>query len=126
MDLLQPVVRPYAWGSRYGIAALLGRPVPTPGPEAELWMGAHPSAPSGLQRDGRRTSLEAVIAADPDTELGPDCVARFGTRLSFLLKVLSADQALSIQVHPSRSQAEAGFRPGTTSMTGPSPSCCAP
>ena len=110
MDLLQPVVRPYAWGSRYGIAALLGRPVPTPGPEAELWIGAHPSAPSGLQRDGRRTSLEAVIAADPDTELGPDCVARFGTRLSFLLKVLSADQALSIQVHPSRSQAEAGFR----------------
>jgi mannose-6-phosphate isomerase len=110
MDLLQPVVRPYAWGSRYGIAALQGRPVPSAGPEAELWMGAHPSAPSGLERDGRATTLDAVIAADPDRELGPRCVARFGTRLPFLLKVLSAEAALSIQLHPSRAQAQAGFR----------------
>ena len=43
-------------------------------------------------------------------ELGPRCVARFGPRLPFLLKLLSADRALSIQVHPSRAQAEAGFR----------------
>src|SRR5580693_6308661 len=106
MELLQPVIRPYAWGSRHGIAELQGRPVPAPGPEAELWMGAHPSAPSGVAE----TTLDAVIAADPDRELGPACVARFGPRLPFLLKVLSADQALSIQVHPSRAQAEAGFR----------------
>jgi mannose-6-phosphate isomerase len=110
MDLLQPVVQPYAWGSRYGIATLQGRPVPSAGLEAELWMGAHPSAPSGLERGGRRTTLDAVIAADPNRELGPRCVARFGTRLPFLLKVLSAEQALSIQLHPSRAQAEAGFR----------------
>ena len=103
-------MRPYAWGSRYGIATLQGRPVPSLGPEAELWMGAHPAAPSGLSHDGRRTTLDAVIAADPERELGSECVARFGTRLPFLLKVLSADQALSIQVHPSRAQAEAGFR----------------
>ena len=106
MELLQPVIRPYAWGSRTGIAELQGRPVPAPGPEAELWMGAHPSAPSGVAQ----TTLDAVIAADPDRELGPACVARFGPRLPFLLKVLSADQALSIQVHPSRAQAQAGFR----------------
>ena len=110
MDLLRPVVRPYAWGSRYGIATLQGRPVPSAGPEAELWMGAHPSAPSGLERNQQQTTLDAVIAADPGRELGPDCLARFGARLPFLLKVLSADQALSIQVHPSRAQAEAGFR----------------
>ncbi len=108
MELLQPVIRPYAWGSRHGIAALQGRPVPAPGPEAELWMGAHPSAPSGVAE----TTLDAVIAADPDRELGPACVARFGPRLPFLLKVLSADQALSIQLHPSRAQAQAGFRAG--------------
>src|SRR5277367_2528291 len=106
MELLQPVIRPYDWGSRHGIAELQGRPVPAPGPEAELWMGAHPSAPSGVAQ----TTLDAVIAADPDRELGPACVARFGPRLPFLLKVLSADQALSIQLHPSRAQAEAGFR----------------
>jgi mannose-6-phosphate isomerase len=106
MELLQPVIRAYTWGSRHGIAELQGRPVPAPGPEAELWIGAHPSAPSGLAG----TTLDAHIAADPDGELGPSCVARFGPRLPFLLKVLSADQALSIQLHPSRAQAEAGFR----------------
>src|ERR1700731_304929 len=106
MELLQPVIRPYAWGSRQGIAELQGRPVPAPGPEAELWMGAHPSAPSGVAG----SPLDAVIAADPDRQLGAACVARFGPRLPFLLKVLSADQALSIQVHPTRAQAQAGFR----------------
>ena len=50
-----------------------------------------------------------MIAAAPDRELGAECAARFGGRLPFLLKVLSADKALSIQVHPSRAQAEAGF-----------------
>jgi mannose-6-phosphate isomerase len=110
MDVLRPVVRPYPWGSRHAIAELVGRSVPAPGPEAELWMGAHPSAPSGVVRDARRTTLDAVIAADPDRELGPGCVARFGPRLPFLLKVLAAEQALSIQVHPSRAQAQAGFR----------------
>ncbi len=110
MDLLRPVVRPYAWGSRTAIAELQGRPVPAPGPEAELWMGAHPSAPSGVGPDASwPTALDAVIAADPDRELGPDCASRFGGRLPFLLKVLSAERALSIQVHPSRPQAQAGF-----------------
>ncbi|MGH3233621.1 MAG: mannose-6-phosphate isomerase, class I, partial [Streptosporangiaceae bacterium] len=107
MDLLRPVVRPYAWGSRTAIAELQGRPVPAPGPEAELWMGAHPSAPSGAERAG--STLDAMIAADPDAELGPECAASFGGRLPFLLKVLSAAKALSIQVHPSRAQAEAGY-----------------
>jgi mannose-6-phosphate isomerase len=114
MDVLRPVVRPYAWGSVDAIAELTGRPVPAPGPEAELWMGAHPGAPSGVDRDGvdaggRATTLDEVIAADPDRELGRGCVARFGPRLPFLLKVLSAARALSIQVHPSRAQAQAGF-----------------
>ena len=68
-------------------------------------MGAHPSAPSGLGR----SDLEAVIESDPERELGPDCAARFGGRLPFLLKVLSAEKALSIQVHPSRAQAQKGY-----------------
>ena len=107
MDLLRPVVRPYAWGSRTAIAELQGRPVPAPGPEAELWVGAHPSAPSGTERAG--STLDVLIASDPGRELGPACASRFGGRLPFLLKVLSAERALSIQVHPSRAQAEAGF-----------------
>lgn len=73
-------------------------------------MGAHPSAPSGVERDGRPTTLDAVIAANPAGELGEDCARRFGGRLPFLLKVLAANKALSIQVHPSRAQAEAGYQ----------------
>ena len=92
------------------IAELQGRPAPTAQPEAELWMGAHPSAPSGVERGGGHTTLDAVIAADPVGELGAPCAERFGGRLPFLLKVLAAEQALSIQVHPSREQAEAGYR----------------
>jgi mannose-6-phosphate isomerase len=110
MDLLEPVTQPYAWGSHTAIAELQGRPAPTAGPEAELWMGAHPSAPSGVSRPAGRTTLDVVIAADPVGELGPLCADEFGGRLPFLLKVLAAQQALSIQVHPSRAQAEAGFR----------------
>jgi mannose-6-phosphate isomerase len=72
-------------------------------------MGAHPSAPSGLERDGRRTTLDAVIAADAPGELGAPAAARYG-RLPFLLKVLAASKALSIQVHPSRTQARDGYR----------------
>jgi mannose-6-phosphate isomerase len=110
VDLLEPVTQPYAWGSHTAIAELQGRPAPTAGPEAELWMGAHPSASSGVERSGARTTLDAVIAADPPRELGAECAARFGGRLPFLLKVLAAEQALSIQVHPSREQAEAGYQ----------------
>jgi mannose-6-phosphate isomerase len=110
VDLLEPVTQPYAWGSRTAIAELEGRPAPTAQPEAELWMGAHPSAPSGVARAGGRTTLDVVIAGDPSRELGPEIAARFGGRLPFLLKVLAAETALSIQVHPSREQAEAGYR----------------
>jgi len=113
VDLLEPVIQPYAWGSHTAIAELQGRPAPTPLPEAELWMGAHPSAPSGVERTDGHTTLEAVIAADPVRELGEQCAARFGGRLPFLLKVLAAETALSIQVHPSREQAQAGYRAET-------------
>ncbi|MGH3828573.1 MAG: type I phosphomannose isomerase catalytic subunit, partial [Pseudonocardiaceae bacterium] len=48
MELLRNAVRPYAWGSRTAIAELLGGPVPAPHPQAELWLGAQPAAPSVL------------------------------------------------------------------------------
>src|ERR1700761_9238852 len=104
MDLLEPVIQPYAWGSHTAIAELQGRDAPTAEPEAELWMGAPPSAPSGGERRGTRATLDAVIAADPAAELGAGCAARFGGRLPFLLKGLGVAQSLSIQVHPSRQQ----------------------
>jgi len=109
VDLLEGCIQNYAWGSRSAIAGLLGKPSPSPHPEAELWMGAHPSAPSLIQRDGSWRSLLDVIAERPDVELGAPVVARFGPRLPFLLKVLAAETPLSLQAHPDMAQARAGF-----------------
>ncbi len=109
MDLLRNTVQPYAWGSTIAIPELLGVSNPEGTPQAELWMGAHPNAPSRLERNGAETTLDAVIAADPERELGAATSERFGARLPFLLKVLAAQKALSIQLHPDRAQAEAGF-----------------
>ncbi|MFE2415209.1 mannose-6-phosphate isomerase, class I [Kitasatospora sp. NPDC059408] len=109
--LLHNPVRTYAWGSLTALPELTGT-APTGEPQAELWMGAHPSAPSLLlDPDGPTTPrpLDELIAAAPDTLLGPDTVHRFGPVLPFLLKVLAADRPLSIQVHPTRAQAAAGY-----------------
>jgi mannose-6-phosphate isomerase len=98
------VPRDYAWGSHSAIQRLLG--IPEDGrPLAELWFGAHAQDPS----PARETTLDALIDADPEGMLGGDCVARFGPRLPYLVKILAAAQALSIQVHPDRAQAEDGF-----------------
>ncbi len=98
------VVQPYAWGSRTFIPALLGTQ-PTDEPQAELWLGAHPKAPSTVAD----RPLPELIADDPAGVLGQRSVDAFGPRLPYLLKVLAADQPLSLQAHPSRQQAEAGF-----------------
>ncbi|MGH3941697.1 MAG: mannose-6-phosphate isomerase, class I [Pseudonocardiaceae bacterium] len=110
MELLRNVVRPYAWGSRTAIAELLGGPVPAPHPQAELWLGAHPADPSVLvHADGAQTSLLEALHADPDRHLGTRCAEYWGKRLPFLLKVLAAEEPLSLQAHPSAEQAAEGF-----------------
>jgi mannose-6-phosphate isomerase len=103
-------VRPYAWGSRTVIAELLGRPTPSPHPEAEMWLGAHPGDPSHLVGgDGGRVSLFDAVRADPEALLGADRAAKWSGNLPFLLKVLAADEPLSLQAHPSAAQAAEGF-----------------
>jgi mannose-6-phosphate isomerase len=108
MDRLDNPVRHYAWGSARDIPDLLGVP-PDGTPQAELWMGAHRGAPSLVLRDGTCRSLAELIAKDPDAELGPAVAAQYGGRLPFLLKVLSAGQPLSLQVHPDAARAAARF-----------------
>ncbi|MEU9995992.1 mannose-6-phosphate isomerase, class I [Streptomyces sp. NPDC048370] len=104
MDRLVNTVRPYAWGSTTAIPELLGTP-PTGEPQAEMWMGAHPGAPSRTERG----PLNEVVDADPVRELGAPAVEKFGPRLPFLLKLLAAGAPLSLQVHPDLAQAKAGF-----------------
>jgi mannose-6-phosphate isomerase len=103
-------IQPYAWGSRTVIAELLGQPSPSPQPQAELWMGAHPSAPSRVWNAGRSQPLLELIESDPQQFLGDRVLARFGLRLPFLLKVLAAETPLSLQAHPNQAQAERGFK----------------
>ena len=104
MQRLTGVIQPYAWGSRTAIPELLGVE-PTGEPQAELWFGAHPLAPSTV--DGE--PLDKVVAEDPVGVIGRASVEAFGPRLPFLLKVIAAAQPLSLQAHPSREQAEAGY-----------------
>jgi mannose-6-phosphate isomerase len=111
MHLLDNPIQEYAWGSHEVLAGFLGRPAPTENPEAELWIGAHPGAPSRLT-SGR--PLGDLIAADPAGTLGEASVAAFGPRLPFLMKVLAVAEPLSLQVHPDRAQAERGFAAETT------------
>ncbi|MFE7712829.1 mannose-6-phosphate isomerase, class I [Streptomyces sp. NPDC057486] len=109
MDRLSNTVRPYAWGSTTAIPELLGV-APTGEPQAEMWMGAHPGAPSRLTRTaGTEQPLTDIIAADPERELGPATVEKFGPRLPFLLKLLAAGAPLSLQVHPDLTQAKKGY-----------------
>ncbi|MGW0044089.1 mannose-6-phosphate isomerase, class I [Rhodococcus sp. NPDC003348] len=109
MHLLQGALRTYAWGSRTAIAELCGRPVPSNHPEAELWLGAHPANPSRLRVGDGTVSLLDAIADDPDGQLGDRARAGFGDRLPFLLKLLAAEEPLSLQAHPSAAQAKEGF-----------------
>ncbi|MDI1462763.1 mannose-6-phosphate isomerase, class I [Catellatospora sp. KI3] len=105
MFALRCAVRPYAWGSREFIAAMQGRSVPSAGPEAELWIGAHPGDPS---RDGTGRGLDELIAQAPRALLGA-AADRFGARLPYLMKVLAAASPLSLQAHPDLARAQAGY-----------------
>ncbi len=98
-----PIQR-YAWGRPGALSDLLG--IEADGrPEAELWMGAHRSAPSVLP-DGR--SLADVIAERSLAMIGSGVAEDFDG-LPFLFKVLAARVPLSIQAHPDRVRARAGF-----------------
>ena len=90
---LQGVVQHYSWGGYDFIPALIGQSNPDRQPFAELWIGSHPKAPSRAWIDGAEVPLDRVP----------------GGRVPYLLKVLDARQMLSIQAHPNRAQAEAGF-----------------
>ncbi|MDJ0884536.1 MAG: mannose-6-phosphate isomerase, class I [Desulfobacterales bacterium] len=106
---LKNPIQNYAWGSRTAIANLRGLAIPADQPEAELWMGAHPKAPSRVMLAGQTTSLAELIQSAPEAILGPDAAHRFAGRMPFLFKVLAAAEPLSLQAHPDKDQARSGF-----------------
>ncbi|MQA14182.1 MAG: mannose-6-phosphate isomerase, class I [Pseudonocardiaceae bacterium] len=106
-------IKNYDWGSVDALPRLLGRPADGR-PQAEMWVGAHPSAPSiATDQRGRAVPLDRLLESDP--VLLHDGHPWAWSRLPFLLKVLAPERPLSLQVHPDSARAAARFaeqRPG--------------
>jgi mannose-6-phosphate isomerase len=109
ISLLKNPIQDYAWGSRTIIPELIGDPVPSEKPQAELWMGVHPKAPSQVLCNGEWISLPEFIRKDPEGILGETVAKKFSNKLPFLFKVLAAAKPLSIQAHPNKDQGREGF-----------------
>ncbi|MBK8459065.1 MAG: mannose-6-phosphate isomerase, class I [Micropruina sp.] len=106
MQRLHGTLQRYTWGTVDAIPAILGRE-PDGTPVAEYWLGAHESSPSILPGIHNLPLSEHV--AQRHEILGQKPLAAFGAQLPFLMKILSANQPLSIQAHPSREQAQEGW-----------------
>ena len=110
ISILKNSIQEYAWGSTRAISDLLGIKNPERKSQAELWMGAHPKAPSLVQHNGQWVSLPELIANNPIDVLGKQVAKNFNNRLPYLFKVLAAAKPLSIQAHPGLDQAREGFQ----------------
>ncbi|WP_143310867.1 mannose-6-phosphate isomerase, class I [Chitinophaga vietnamensis] len=100
-------VQHYAWGGFEYIPALLGIPS-SDKPCAEYWMGAHQSAPSQIATANGPEALNTLIKENPAAIVGPAVWERF-KELPYLFKILDVKDMLSIQVHPTKTEAEKGF-----------------
>ncbi|NOI13563.1 mannose-6-phosphate isomerase, class I [Vibrio hepatarius] len=103
---LDNVIQNYAWGSKESISHLFGIDNSAHQPQAEIWMGAHPNGCSRVAETGEL--LSDVVSQNKESMFGDYTVMRFG-ELPYLFKVLAADSPLSIQVHPTKQKAEAGY-----------------
>ena len=102
-------IQDYAWGSTTSMSELFGIANNEGKPQAEMWMGTHPNGCSTVEKDGKTTLLSDLVAANPIQVLGENVHKQFGAELPYLLKILAAAKPLSIQVHPEKSKATAGF-----------------
>lgn len=105
---LQGTFQHYNWGGESFIPQWLKLEKPTIQPYAEYWLGAHRSSPSIVEKGGERVELDHLLAEQPEL-LGKNSREKFGDELPFLLKILDVKQPLSIQLHPTKKQAEIGF-----------------
>ncbi|WP_028863398.1 mannose-6-phosphate isomerase, class I [Psychromonas aquimarina] len=102
------VIQNYAWGSTTSLQELFALNNSENQPQAEIWMGAHANGCSKVNINGTTMPLSDFINSDARAVLGDKTQAEFG-ELPYLFKVLAAEKALSIQVHPNKKQAEQGF-----------------
>ncbi len=107
--LMDNVIQNYAWGSKTSIQELFSIANPDNQPQAEIWMGAHPNGCSKIEIDNQKTPLAEVISSNKAEFLSAATAQQFG-ELPYLFKVLAAAKALSIQVHPTKQEAEEGYK----------------
>ncbi|MBY7803173.1 mannose-6-phosphate isomerase, class I [Vibrio fluvialis] len=105
---LENTIQNYVWGSKMAMQELFGVENSKQEAQAELWMGAHPNGCSKVEWNGNKVLLSALINSNKEGVLSLETALSFG-ELPYLFKVLAADNALSIQVHPSKEQAAIGF-----------------
>lgn len=111
---LENTIQNYAWGSKTALQSLFGIENAAQQPQAEIWMGAHPNGCSRVQCEDGACSLSELIESDKPGILSPRKAELFN-ELPYLFKVLAAGNALSIQVHPNKVEAELGFAREETS-----------
>ncbi len=102
---LKNVIQPYAWGTTDFIPQLLKYSNDNATPQAELWMGTHANGMSQDEKTGQ--NLIKILQQNPQFYCNRDSIDTTG--LPFLFKVLSAASPLSVQVHPTIAQAQAGY-----------------
>ncbi|WP_328590415.1 mannose-6-phosphate isomerase, class I [Veronia nyctiphanis] len=107
--VMDNVIQHYAWGSKTALPSMLGVANTSKQPLAEMWMGAHPKGSSMLTVGHSYLSLHDFIASDRYAVLGESLLSAGIDDLPFLFKILAAENALSIQVHPNKRDAEIGF-----------------
>lgn len=107
--MLKNTIQEYAWGSHTYISELMCQAEPSRQPQAELWMGAHPKAPSQVMIQGKWNRLDQLMEINAEEILGKDSAEKFNHRFPYLFKALAAGKPLSIQAHPNILQARQGF-----------------
>lgn len=107
---LRGAIQHYDWGGNRYIPDLLGLSKTENRPYAELWMGAHPRGPASVLLNEKAYSLAECIQRDPEGFLGAKVAKQFNRQLPFLFKILDVRKMLSIQVHPGKREALAGFQ----------------
>ncbi len=108
---MENAIQKYDWGDSAYLPALMGRDNPGGEPWAELWMGAHPAAPSRVRAAGTgpELGLDELVASDPVRMLGVRAADRWPGRLPYLLKAMAVARPLSIHAHPAGIKAERGW-----------------
>jgi mannose-6-phosphate isomerase len=105
---LKGVIRTYDWGGTEFLSKLLSHPNPQGKPMAEYWLGAHDMDSAVVFTTDGEVRLNEFVAGDKQRVLGKTIARKFG-RLPYLLKILDVTNMLSIQVHPTKHEAEIEF-----------------